>query len=571
MLAALFTACSPEMEILPPVSQTIHFSVTMDPFETATRALSENGTTIAASWEKGEEIALVYSVNGVSQKSTGTVTDVVDGKATIKAELVTGVTDGAEVSVIYPASAVDESSFDVNANLLTTQDGSLESISKDLDVRTGSGTLAISANNTASFGTAPTLNAKFAICKFNIKSNDVALNVDKLLIASNSTLITTVTPAAATSTLYVAMKPSKDPMTFIATANGSTYLASATAKLTAGHFYKPAMNMKLNVPGENANWMAEIPGDSYIGNMSIPGAHAATCKTLTQDLTIEALWNAGVRAFDIHTEMVGDELRCKFQGLSSMTVDGFFGEIARMLAAHPDEFALVLVYDPVQEYNITDENSSVYKWIKAFRDVLKEYYSCIWDDFFSRTILKNVRGKIVLLSRPAYYSVNQKDMQDLLHTYPSPEDGRAPIGGFCLDWNNDVSTDEQKKTQVMNKQCATGGLWTQDYCDVKNPDDKKSAIANMMDAAISDRPDWNSANPPFVLNYTSANASSADGYRSNAGNYNLAALGKLNGLDGSNGVGVVFMDYAGVDYSEGKSTYGALLVQKLIDRNPKKQ
>lgn len=560
MLTAVFTACSSETESISPASRTIHFSATIGPLET--RALSESGDIIAASWAKNEKIALIYSVNGVSKKSTGTVDEVVDGKATIKAELDADVADGAEVNVIYPASAADETA--VKADLLTNQDGSLASISTALDVRTGSGTLAISANNKASFRSTPALNAAFAICKFSIKNNDQALKVDKLTITSNSNLVTTVTPADAASTLYIALKPSTAPMKFTATSNGSTYLASATAKLTAGHFYKPTMNMTLNVSGGNSRWMENLRDDFKIGAMSIPGAHAANCNTLTQDLSIEELWKAGVRAFDIHTEMVDNTLYCKYQGNSSKTVETFFGEIISKLDSNPREFALVLVYEPT-------EDSVGSGWINAFRALLKTHHSYILDEFHCGIILSQVRNKIVLLSRPAYYTANEGDMRKLVYTETNqsglevPE--RAPIGGLCLDWNNSDDLGDQKGTGAMNKHGAIIDLWTQDYCNVANQTLKSSAITNMMDAAIER--DLNEAVPSFVLNYTSVIASSAAGYRASAGTNNKVALDKLNSLSGSKGVGVVFMDYAGVDNSEGVATYGAQLVQKLIDRNPK--
>jgi len=562
MLTAFAASCSLDEDFVSPSSRTIHFSATIDAIQPSSRVLSENGNTIEASWAENEQVAFIYSVNGDSKISVGTVTKVVNGKATINAELDAGVANGAAVNVIYPASAADETTFAVKTDIISVQDGSLASISTAKDVRTGSGTLAISGGSNASFGTAPTLKAEYAICKFTIKNNDQALNVDKLIITSNGTLLTTVMPVSATSTLYVALKPSTDAMKFTATSNGSTYIASATAKLTKGHFYRPTMNMTFNGSTANGSWMTNIAGTTKISALSIPGAHAANSTSYTQGLSIAELWNAGVRAFDIHTAMVDNTLQCKYQGNTSKTVAAFFGEIIEMLVANPSEFALVLVYEPVQDYILT-EGSAEFKWIDAFRSLLISHASYVYDNFTGVDNLDGVRGKIVLLSRPPYYSTVPSDMSELVNTFDVPV--RAPIGGFCLNWNNSPLLASQQETNVINKSGNIFSLWTQDYCNVTDPSAKSSAITNLMDAA-SGR-DLNTAAPPFVLNYTSVVASSAADYRTGAGTYNKVALDKLDNLSGAKGVGVVFMDYAGVENSGGVATYGAQLVQKLIDKN----
>lgn len=53
------------------------------------------------------------------------------------------------------------------------------------------------------------------------------------------------------------------------------------------------------------NWMASLPDNVYITQLSIPGAHDAATSGMilgankTQVLTIPNQWEAGVRAFDL--------------------------------------------------------------------------------------------------------------------------------------------------------------------------------------------------------------------------------------------------------------------------------
>ena len=61
------------------------------------------------------------------------------------------------------------------------------------------------------------------------------------------------------------------------------------------------------------NWMSRLPDDAYVAALSIPGAHDAATGSgwaglngpignlfaKTQDLSLQALWDAGIRAFDL--------------------------------------------------------------------------------------------------------------------------------------------------------------------------------------------------------------------------------------------------------------------------------
>lgn len=150
--------------------------------------------------------------------------------------------------------------------------------------------------------------------------------------------------------------------------------------------------------GSLNNWMSRIPDNTYVSQLSIPGAAEAFSTDVisnrtyngkdeesrfAQDLSVSDLFDKGVRAFDIATRTAG---LAGFQSLAGASLscgdeDGYtFGEaisdIADKLTANPSEFAVVTVYFAkssldwsiwVSELNnfLTSGNMNTYK-IKAF-------------------------------------------------------------------------------------------------------------------------------------------------------------------------------------------------------------
>ena len=141
-------------------------------------ALSDEGTTLKATWEVGDELALI--VNGTLCKAT--VSEVTGNKAYISASVPATVSDGAEARLIYPYTAVNESTLEVKAGLLSEQDGTLATIAKELDVCKGSGTLSV-ANNTAKLKADVTMLEQYCIWRFATQCNGSALPATRYIIA----------------------------------------------------------------------------------------------------------------------------------------------------------------------------------------------------------------------------------------------------------------------------------------------------------------------------------------------------------------------------------------------------
>ena len=204
-------------------------------------ALSDEGTTLKATWEVGDELALI--VNGTLCKAT--VSEVNGSKANISAAVPATVADGAEARLIYPYTAVDESTLEVKADLLSEQDGTLATIAKNLDVCKGSGVLSV-ANNTAKLKADVTMAEQYCIWRLATQYNGSALSITKLTIAQGSDTYTVNLSSAASSGIYVALKPAA------ATAynfqafpeNGARYLKDyASVTLAAQKFYRSTLNL----------------------------------------------------------------------------------------------------------------------------------------------------------------------------------------------------------------------------------------------------------------------------------------------------------------------------------------
>jgi hypothetical protein len=243
LLLAMAGACSNDNEIVKPesvqpVSDGITFTATFGVKNGTSRALSDPGDgTLTASWQQGEEIAIVFGGN----KYTATVTEVdADGSATVTATLPAGTPNNQPVIYIYPASAADANGL--RGDVLSSQDGTFATLSSTLDIATANGTLVVDGNKAQPNGTV-TFENQFAICKLQFKDeSDQAINdIKKVTITDLSTTeVITVTTPSAQPAVYVAMKPSNNSMKFeLETASEKNYRKISSAHLEAGMFYQP--------------------------------------------------------------------------------------------------------------------------------------------------------------------------------------------------------------------------------------------------------------------------------------------------------------------------------------------
>ncbi len=309
LLAALaFAACSNEnddiavQEPVQPVKGDITFTAVFAVKNPGTRALTDPGNgTLTASWEQGEQIAIVFGGN----KYVAEVTEVDGaGNATVSATLPGGTPNNQTVRFIYPATAVDE--YGTLNDLLSSQDGTLATLSSTLDVATADGTIVIDGTSAQPNGTV-TLENKFAICKFQFKdeSDEEITGIKKLTITDLATqdkyAVTMSTPQSA---VYVAMLPSNNSTKFeMETTGGRLYSKTASAHLEAGMFYHPTL--QVNTPQPQIYNLAEATGnivlhygDRATGKLGSPDykvsiADGATVTLSDADINGNGAWRYG--------------------------------------------------------------------------------------------------------------------------------------------------------------------------------------------------------------------------------------------------------------------------------------
>ena len=248
-LALTLAACSkdddgltPQPAEQQPTEQTtgrgIPFTATISIGEGGmTRALADGGTTLTATWEEGEKVALIH--NGVSDELT--VVNVSGGKATIEGDITGSPSDGDAVTIIYPATAAKGTTGEVKASLLKTQEGTLAAVSEKYDVRKGSGTLKVGATATLTDDVA--MANQFAVWKLTVPepARNLCILADNEAIAGatlegeQGTEFTVAVPAVSAKTITVVASDDD---------NNCYYYKKDGINLAAGKYYRssPAMS-----------------------------------------------------------------------------------------------------------------------------------------------------------------------------------------------------------------------------------------------------------------------------------------------------------------------------------------
>ena len=258
LLLAL-AACNKETEITPVEqpsdSKGITITATLAPKTADTKAVADKGDNkITVTWAKNEHIAILYDKDGAQvADATITAVDGTTGAATISFTVVSGTADNTACTLVYPYSAAkdDKSGVKDAATLLSSQDGTLNA---NLDVRVGAGTIR---TTTPSLDVTTQPEAQFAIFKFTVKNADASATIDvKPLTVTIGTQNYVITPASATSTLYVALPAvSSQTVSFSATGSDSkTYTCSKDGvTFTAGKYYQSTLKMAISVSSITIN------------------------------------------------------------------------------------------------------------------------------------------------------------------------------------------------------------------------------------------------------------------------------------------------------------------------------
>ena len=252
-LALTFVACSKDDNDMAQQEGKIPFSATIaapNSGATTRTTYTESGTSINVAWKSGDQIALVHG--GVKDVVTvGTPNP--DGSAPITGTITVG-SDNEDIVLVYPADlvavAVGGTAYTENTdvtNKFKTQEGTLAYIQNNLDIRQGTGKLAVSGAS-ASLKANVSMASKIAIWKLTMKAYyGLDINAQNVTVKVGGNTVAYASQAP-TNIYYLALNPATmgtGTLRIEALDSGDIYYyrKDGGVSLTAGKFYQSTLNM----------------------------------------------------------------------------------------------------------------------------------------------------------------------------------------------------------------------------------------------------------------------------------------------------------------------------------------
>lgn len=314
-----------------------------------------------------------------------------------------------------------------------------------------------------------------------------------------------------------------------------------------------------NIDWDLNNWMSAVNDTVRVCKMSIPGTHDAltacgfTDKKFiddytTQIATLDEQLHGGLRYFDVRLVLVGRPGNTVLQtSHRTATIKLTFTDVLDMvngfLTDNPSEFVIIKIqYDGGEmTENIREQ------WCETVRLLLNDSkYKSTFAEFRPDLCLKDVRGKILLLSRTSY---------------------GEPVCGAMTNWTDEGKEDYLHYDSLAERnlilaptpvasEVFKGGehplsarLFVQDYYNTIGDRiiEKQRAVEAMYRSAVKVQLCDNT----WIINHVSGFSTpkmNAIGYAENASKVNAKLLSLLNAdTASSHGIGIVAMDYACVD------------------------
>lgn len=333
----------------------------------------------------------------------------------------------------------------------------------------------------------------------------------------------------------------------------------------------------LKVQADNTNWMGNIPDNTFVSQLSIPGSHdsgtghgvnkvggivSGSNYATTQEKTLTEQWNSGIRAFDLRPAVDGSSLRI-YHGIVStnLYMDNALSTLCGLLDSHPTETCIVIIRHETDAYDNYGSSGDRNTWGEKMKNLLNSNPTKSHAvNYTPEAKLGDVRGKLIILSRDNYDT--------------------NPVGGYITGWgfNADFNSQQGGRISGVGTQ---GPLYVQDYYKVSADGasaTKTASIQRLLQFSTSEN-----TNPGlWVINQTSGYSKEgttnllfttigpypiSDGYRDNAQTQNPVVINYLNNNPGS--AGIVLMDYAAEDASGSYQVKGQALTNALISSNSK--
>ena len=312
-------------------------------------------------------------------------------------------------------------------------------------------------------------------------------------------------------------------------------------------------------------WMANLPDNTYVSQISMPGTHDAGAYTAdsgfdnafaqTQFVDIITQLNSGIRVLDFRPKYISGEGKDAVYNIAhgyityeDRTFDYVFKQAIDWLAEHPTEFIIVQLKN-----EFGSDNASQTGWQAHMREKLLNISTdYVIDTFDPDMTLKEARGKLLFLSRDFYVGTDG-DTTD--HNHESWVGGKFNFGtdnnnfteGFLgigkkFDnyWSTNVFTSASPSAlgAIFYISDLYKGAWIGSGTGIVNPDeaDKQQCISETIKAASgdADKTHWY---------FTFINVSGTD--RPNS-KYNTYTANLINNLSSSTyqRAGVIMLDWA---------------------------
>lgn len=302
-------------------------------------------------------------------------------------------------------------------------------------------------------------------------------------------------------------------------------------------------------------WLSEIDDTVSVARLLIPGAHdaatgdgfdnsLASVYATTQDVGLRLQFESGVRAFDLRPVMHGDTMQIAHALFDTrLTFDQAIDIILSELDANPSEFAIILM----RNENDTERGHGT--WASLMQRCLNRVSNRLAE--YSDTIsVGQLRGKILLFSRDRY---DAPQYGAYIHNWPD-----KPTLATCL-----IESNSGKTEMLVQDFYETTGQQMQ--IKIQSLEDLLHLSA---EKKVFESRTW-------IANYASGYASTtpegyslSEGYRQNAASTSRALCKCLSAWTFPiKPSGLLFIDFAGVDHSEGYNVGGLSLTRAIIKAN----
>lgn len=209
--------------------------------------------------------------------------------------------------------------------------------------------------------------------------------------------------------------------------NGHFITAISISALTVVCSCLAVFSIGKNSNQNNENWLKSFSDDTLITSLSIPGSHDSGASHSIgdlsgkcQDASILEQLNIGVRFFDIRLQLRNNKLQV-VHGIVDQNLDflSVLNTFSSFLSSHQSEGLFITIKEEASA-----KNSSI-SFEEALKNEISTFEKIIKQDRNLPTTLKEIRGKVVLLSRykdntigvDAYSGWIEQEDNDLNNTF----------------------------------------------------------------------------------------------------------------------------------------------------------